>query len=778
MIGDRVPRREDLRLLRGKGTYVDDIELPGVAYMAGVRSPEPHAKILRIDTAAAKAAPGVLGVYTAADIEPINDLWRPHLPHPSLKLAIQRTLPIDKVRFAGELVAVVVAETRYLAEDAADLVEVDYESLPGSGNMHRSLELDVPIHDGIDDNVVAHYIQSTGDVEGALARAPHVLRESFSLARGGGHSMEGRAVAARWDSSLDQFTVFDATQSPHQARSHIAGALGVPDDTVRVIAPPDVGGGFGPKGGKYPEEILVTWLSRQLNRPVKFIEDRYEHFLTSYQDHEQEHHVEVGYDDDGKLLCLKDVFLHDTGAYASSLIVPLISSTTVPGCYKIPNIHVEFKTILTNKVQSSSVRGSGRPTAAYVMERILDHIADDLGLDRVEVRRRNLIQADEFPYEVGLTFRDGSPLTYDSGNYPGLLEKGMKLFDYEKQRQIQQERRKAGVYRGIGVSTALEGVGIGPFEGATVRVEKTGRVTAVMGAPPQGQGFETTYAQIVADTLGVDLDIIDVVTGDTGKIDYGIGTFASRVVANAGPALLQATTEVKTKLLQTASAMLETSPDDLEVAGNEIRVKGTQTAVRIADAARLSNVGSPGVNLPEGAVAGLTATSYFNPVRAGYSASVHACVVEVDIETGEVEILDWVVGHDCGRVINPLLVDGQVIGGLAHGLSNAMYEEPLYSDDGMPLTTSYLDYPIPSARELPEIRLFHQETPTPLNPLGAKGAGEAGTIGVPAVVVSAVEDALRPLGVRIFQAPLSPGRIGDLVAEALERRSSEQPASA
>lgn len=768
MIGERRIRREDVRLLQGQGTYVDDIELPGAVYLAGVRSTEPHAKILSVDTSAAKAAPGVLGVWTAADIEPINGLWRQQLGHSSLKMAVQRTLPVDKVRFVGELVAVVVAETRYLAEDAAELVDVDYEPLPGAGNFHRSLELGVAIHDGIDDNVASHFTQSTGDVDWALSSAPHVLRETFTMTRGGGHSMEGRAVAARWDPALDHFTVFDATQSPHQARAQIAYALGVPDEHVRVIAPPDVGGGFGPKGGKYPEEILVTWLSKQLRRPVKFIEDRYEHFLTSYQEHQQEHQVEVAYDDNGKLIGLKDVFLHDSGAFAPSLIVPLIAGTTVPGCYKIPNIHIEFRAVFTNKVPCSAVRGAGRPQGVYVMERILDRIAEDLGLDPVEVRKRNLIQADEFPYAVGLTFRDGSPLTYDSGNYPGLLQLGLDLFDYDRQREIQREKRAAGIYRGIGVSIALEGVGIGPFEGATVRIEKTGRITAVMGAPPQGQGFETTYAQIVGDTIGVDPDLVDVVTGDTSTIDYSIGTFASRVMANAGPAMLQASTEVKNKLLQTASALLEASADDLEVAGTEVRVKGTEAGIPIADAARLSNVGSPGVNLPAGVVPGLTSTSYFNPASAGYSASVQACAVEVDLDTGEVEIFDWVVGHDCGRVINPLLVEGQIIGGVAHGLSHALYEEQMYSEDGTPLTTSYLDYPIPSARELPKLRLFHQETPTSLNPLGAKGAGEAGTLGVPALIASAVEDALSPLGVRINELPLSPGALGDLIADARE----------
>ncbi|MDT7710955.1 MAG: aerobic carbon-monoxide dehydrogenase large subunit [Pseudonocardiales bacterium] len=766
MIGERRVRREDLRLLRGRGQYVDDIDLTGVAHMAVVRSTQPHARILGIDTTAAAAAPGVVGVFTAADLEEINGAWPVHLPHASLRRAEQRTLPVDKVRYVGELVAVVVAESRYQAEDACELVEVDYEPLAGSGHLAVSPGLPVPIHEGIDDNVAAHVVQTTGDVDAALARAPRVLRETFSINRGGGHSMEGRVVAARYDRGLGEFLVWDATQTPHQIRALLSYCYGLPEDKIRVIAPPDVGGGFGPKAGKYPEEIIVPWLAKLLDRPVKFVEDRYEHFVSCTQEHLQEHHVEVAYDDEGMLLGLKDVFLHDTGAYASSLIVPLIAGTTVPGPYRIPNLHIEFTSIFTNKVPSSAVRGAGRPQGVFVMERVMDRIADELGLDPADVRARNLIQEHEFPYAVGLTFRDGSPLTYDSGNYPGLLQKGLDKIDYTRQRELQAKRRAEGALRGIGVSVAVEGVGLGPFEGATVRMESTGRVTAIMGAPPQGQGFETTYAQICADVFGVDPDSVDVVTGDTGTIAYGVGTFASRVMATAGPAMATAAQEVKDKLFQSVAAVLEVSPTDLEIRDGEVGVRGTQTGMPLAQAARMSNVGSPGVTMTAGTVAGLTSTSYFSPSSAGYSSSVQVCVVEVDPGTGEVEILDWVVGHDCGRIINPLLVEGQVLGGIAHGLSNALYEESLYSDDGVPLTTSFLDYPIPSARELPMITLYEQETRSPLNPLGVKGAGEAGTLGVPAVIASAVEDALRPYGVRISSSPLSPGLLGDLIADA------------
>lgn len=769
MIGEPLPRSEDFRLLRGQGEYVDDIDLPGVAHLGVVRSPYPHARIRSITTDNAKKMPGVLGVYTAADIEMINGPWPVHLPHKGLRAAAERILPVDKVRYVGEPVAFVVAESRYEAEDACAEVEVDYEPLAGAGTAQRALEMTEPIHAGNADNIAAHVVQRTGDLEAALRSAVHTLRETFEIRRGGGHSMEGRATAARYDPSLGAYTVWDATQTPHGAKRMYSTLYEVPEERFRVIAPPDVGGGFGPKAQRYAEEMVLPWLARELARPVKFIEDRYEHFLSSSMEHPQEHVVDVAFDDDGVITGLRDVFVSDMGAYGTSLIVPTIAGCTVPGPYRIPNLHIEFTAVFTNKVPQSAVRGAGRPQGVYVMERTIDQIADYLGLDPAEVRFRNLIQPDQFPYAVGLTFRDGSPLTYDSGDYPALLQKGLDLIDYPAQRRLQAERRAAGIYRGIGISIALEGVGLGPFEGATVRVESNGRATVILGAPPQGQGFQTTYAQICAEFLGLDIDQIDVVTGDTSLIPYGTGTFASRVMANAGPALATAAAEVKTKLLESAASMLEAAPEDLEIASGQVRVRGMQEGVAVAEVAREANIGRPGMSMNKDMAPGLVASSYFNPERAGYSSSAQVCVVEVDVETGEVEIVEWVVGHDCGKIINPLLVEGQVLGGIAHGLSNALYEEALYEDDGTPLTVSYLDYPIPSAREMPWIKLYSQETPSPLNPLGVKGAGEAGTLCVPAVIGSAVEDALRPLGVQIRQCPLSPSAIADLIAAERNR---------
>ena len=777
MIGERVPRREDMHLLRGQGLYVDDLDLPGVAHVALVRSTQPHARIRGIDVTAARALDGVLGVYTAEDLGDVNRPWpvRVQLSNVSMRPPVARALPIDKVRYVGEPVAVVVAESRYIAEDACELVSVDYEPLPGSGNFRRSLELGVEIYDGIDNNIMAHNVQRVGNVDAALANAPHVLRETFDIRRGGGHSMEGRAVAARYDPTLDSFVVWDATQTPHQARDHLVHCFGMSPDRIRVIAPPDVGGGFGPKGARYPEEVLVPWLAKRLGRPVKFIEDRYEHFVSCCEEHNQEHNLEVGFDETGRLIALRDVFFADAGSHPSSLIIPTITGATVPGPYRIPNLHIEYTYVYTNTGPTTAVRGAGRPVGVFVMERMIDRVAEFLNLDPAEVRMRNLLQPQDFPYPVGLMFRDGSPLTYDSGNYPELLRSGLELINYDEQRATQQRKRaeNSSIYRGIGISVAVEGVGLGPFEGASVRIESTGRITAVVGAPPQGQGFQTTYAQVCADALGVDVDDIDVITGDTGAIPYGVGTFASRVAATVGPAMHTAAAEVRTKLLASAAALLEADPNDLVIRQREVRVRGTDVGISLARLAQISNAGQPGVTMPEGVAPGLNATSYFNPPRAGYSSSVQICVLDVDAETGQIEIVDWVVGHDCGRVINPLLIEGQITGGVAHGLSNALYEESVYSDDGIPLTTSYLDYPIPSAHEMPWLRMYSQETLSPLNPLGIKGAGEAGTLGVPATIIGAVEDALRPLGVRVNCSPVSAGYIADLISEAASNGSEQ-----
>jgi carbon-monoxide dehydrogenase large subunit len=767
-IGQPIPRREDARLLVGQGSFIDDLHIPGVVHAAMVRSPHAHAHIRSIQTEAARAYPDVLAVITAADIADIQLPWPARMPSPvpgtTLRHGVRYTLP-DKVRHAAEVVAVVVAETRAIAEDACELVDIDYEVLPAVASAEAALAPGAPlVFEPLGDNIGAHITQRVGDPERAFAEADHTVTETIRFMRGGGHSMEGRGVAARYDESLDTFTVWASTQAPHGVRGFLAYLFGMAEQQIRVIAPPDIGGGFGPKGGFYPEDALVCWLARDLKRPVKWIEDRYEHFVSAAQEREQVHNVELAFTKEGKILGLRDVFTHDLGLYGA-LVAPVISMCTVVGPYKIPNIHSEFYAAYTNLQPSGAVRGAGRPQGVLVMERIMDRAAEVLGIDPAEMRFRNLIPPEEFPYAVGMTFRDSAPLTYDSGDYPELLRRALAMADYDKARQEQARLKQQGKCRGIGVAICVEGVGLGPFEGAMVRLNNRGRVVATIGAPPQGQGYQTAFAQIAADAVGVRYEDVDVVTGDTGAIPYGIGSFASRVTANAGPSMMQAGTELKGKILKIAAHLLEAGVEDLEIVDGSVRVRGVPArTVSLQQVAQLGNGGRAfGMVMPAGLAIGLEASAYFTPSQAGYCGSCHVCILDVDPDSGEVQIVRYVVGHDCGNIINPLIVEGQILGGVAHGLSNALYEEAFHDKDGQALASSFLDYPLPSAREMPRIEMFHMTSPSPVNPLGVKGAGEAGTLPVPAAVANAVEDALRSFGVRVNRMPLNPARISDLI---------------
>ncbi|HEX2440093.1 MAG TPA: xanthine dehydrogenase family protein molybdopterin-binding subunit, partial [Methylomirabilota bacterium] len=641
-IGAPIPRREDARLLTGRGTFVDDLEMPGVVHAAMVRSPHAHARVRRIDAQWARTLPGVLAVVTASEVDDIQKPWPARMPSPvpgtTVRHGVRHTLPRDKIRHAGEVIAAVVAESRALAEDARDLVEVEYELLPVVATPAAALAPGAPlVYEELGDNVAAHIVQRVGNPERAFAAAPHTLRETFRVMRGGGHSMEGRGVVARYDEALDAFTVWDATQMPHAIRAMLAYLFELPEHRVRVIAPPDVGGGLGPKGSFYPEEALVCWLARHLRRPVKWIEDRLEHFVSAAQEREQIHTVEIAFTAEGTLLALRDVFTHDIGMYGA-LVSPVITACTVPGPYRIPNIHSEVWAAYTNLQPTGAVRGAGRPQGVLVMERMMDRMAETLGLDPAEVRARNLIPADAFPYPVGLWFRDGAPLTYDSGNYPELLRRALERADYTRARQEQVTLRARGVHRGIGVAICVEGVGLGPFEGAVLRLDARGRVVVTSGAPPQGQGYQTAFAQIAADAVGVRFEDIDVVTGDTGAIPYGIGSFASRVTANAGPAILQAGGTLREKILAVGGHMLEAAPADLEIVDGAVRVRGLpDRGVPLAQVARLGNGGVAfGMVMPGGLSVGLEASAYFTPSQAGYSASAHVCILDVDAETGEV----------------------------------------------------------------------------------------------------------------------------------------------
>jgi carbon-monoxide dehydrogenase large subunit len=770
MIGKGVDRREDDRLLTGKGRYLDDLELPGTLHAAFLRSPHAHARIVGFDASAAREAPGVVAVFSGADLPEIQKPLAPKVMHPKLKDFPRLPMPPEEVHYVGEAVAIVVAESRYLAEDALELIEVDYEILPAVASTAAALAEDAPLaHSGADDNIAVTLTQRSGNTDEALKTAPHTLSGEFFVMRGGGHSMEPRAVAARFEHATGQVTIWDTTQSPHYARQQLSVIYEMAEDDIRVIAPADVGGGFGPKAQFYGEEVVVPWVAIKLGRTVKWVEDRQENFVSTMMERSQTHRIEVGFDDDGKLIAVRDYIEHDQGAYCAGLQVPSITTSTVPGPYRIPNIHTELYACYTNMVPTSSVRGAGRPQAVFAMERMMDRIAEYLDLDPAEVRRRNLIQADEFPYKVGIMFRDGSPLTYDSGDFPKLLDGTLERLGYEEARARQAQARAEGRYVGIGIAVYVEGCGLGPYEGAKVRLTNQGKILVTLAAAGQGQGYETVYAQIAADALGIDMDCIEVATGDTSRIPFGQGTFASRITATAGPAVFDAALQMRERLVDTAAQLLGCEPADLSFTGDRVSLDGdAEKSVSLLDIARVANIGKHGITLPVGIKPGIETVSYFAPERAAYASGAHAAIVEVDPDTGAIDVLNYVIGHDCGNVINPRLVDGQVLGGFAHGIGNAMYEEPVYDAEGQPQAASYLDYSLPSATEVPPVELFHMHTPSPLNPLGVKGAGEGGTIPAPAAIANAVEDALRPLRARIDRAPVIPSRVSDAVYAAVK----------
>jgi carbon-monoxide dehydrogenase large subunit len=766
MIGTAIERREDYRLLTGHGKFLDDLDMPDTLEAAFLRSDFGHARILGIDTSAALELSGVVAVFTGDDIRPMMKPMPAKVAHPALQEMPRLPMALDEVHYVGEPVAVVIATSRYIAEDALELIEIDYEELPAISSTAAALAPDAPLaHLGAKDNIAVHAVQRAGDPDAAFAAAPHVLSGTFRITRAGGHSMECRAVAARYDTVTRQLVVWDSTQAPHYARNALANLYDMHEDDIRLIAPADVGGGFGPKAQFYGEEAVIPWVAMQLRRPVKWIEDRRENFISAMMERTQTHRIKVAFDDDGKLIAMKDVFEHDQGAYVAGLQVPMITLSTVPGQYKIPNIHTELYSCYTNMVPTSSVRGAGRPQAVAAMERMMDRIAEYLGLDPAEVRHRNLIQPDEFPYKVGIMFRDGSPLTYDSGNYPELLAGTLERLDYDGWRRRQGELREEGRLIGIGIACYVEGCGLGPYEGAKARLTNSGEVLVTLAAAPQGQGYETVYAQIASDAMGLDMDYIRVTTGDTGRIPFGQGTFASRITATAGPAVLQACQALRARIFTTAAVMLKVEADNFVFRGDRVCLAEDESiSVTLREVTQVANVGKHGITLLRGVPAGLETQAYFAPERAAYASGAHAAVVEVDPETSRITVLKYVIGHDCGTVINPLLVDGQVLGGFAAGIGNAMYEEQFYDEAAQPQTTSYLDFSLPSSMEVPPVELFHMQSPSPLNPLGVKGAGEGGTIPAPAAIANATEDALRSFGARINEMPVTPPRVAAAIA--------------
>jgi carbon-monoxide dehydrogenase large subunit len=786
--GEPVRRNEDGRFLTGRGTYVDDINPPGTLHAAVLRSPLAHARIRSIDVEAAKRLEGVVAVWTWQDL---GEVWRPSpmvVPHDALTHPkTQYPLARDKVNYVGEAVAFVVAADRYSAEDACDLIEVEYEPLPAVTDLEQAAAEEAPlVHEDVPGNVAAVLAQEVGDAERAFAEANHVFTERLYIERSAAQPMETRAIVAQWDEVEGVLTMWDTTQAPLSIRNGLAVLLNLPENAVRVVAP-DVGGGFGVKIMMfYPEEVLVPLAAMRLERPIKWAEDRREHLIASNHERGQLHDASIAVKADGTILGIKDVFLHDAGAYTPyGIVVPIVTATQLPGPYRLTNYYSESRTLYTNKVPVTPYRGAGRPHGCFVMERLVDRVARELDIDRAEIRFKNFIQPDEFPWDVGLIFQDGAPTRYDSGNYPEGLKRALEAIDYDTFKAKQERYRREGRYIGLGMASYVEGTGIGPYEGAHVRVDGTAqKVVVATCVGTQGQGHQTSFAQIVADQLGVRPDQVVITTGDSRSMNWGSGTYASRSAVVTGNAVGAASRAVREKAAQLAAELFEANPQDIEFENERVFVKGSpEFGLPIWDIAVVANPiryaygtqaaraiellkkreGSP---LPEGAEPGLEARKYFSPPQATYASGNHAAIIEVDPQTGIVQILRYVAVHDCGRVINPMIVEGQVHGGVAQGIGGSFYERLIYDQDGQPLSASFMDYLIPTAMEVPEVECHHVETPSPLNPLGIKGAGEAGVIPVPALMAQALEDALSPWGVHVTEMPLNPGQILELVRGA------------
>jgi carbon-monoxide dehydrogenase large subunit len=773
MLGARTKRNEDPRLLTGRALFVDDVELPGMLHAAFLRSPHAHARLLGIDASRALAREGVVAVYTAEDL---GDYWQPGpllVPPPPVPGMVfhQRTqvpLAKGKVRQLGEPVAVVVAVSRYVAEDALDDIMVDYDPLPAVVDIEKAVAPGAPlVHEDVGSNVAAQIVQTKGDYEAARAQADVVIRRHFSYDRGAAAAIENRGVVAHWDSRVQRMTIWDTTQAPIPVRNGLAAMLGLSDHQVRLIAP-FIGGGFGPKIMMfYPEEVVIPWIALRLEKPIKWIEDRAENFVATTQERGQIHDSEIALTRDGRILGVKDSFLHDTGAYDPyGLTVPLNSQCTLMGPYRIPAYASDFRAVFTNKTIVTPYRGAGRQHGVFVIERLLDAAARELGIDRVEIRRRNFLKADEFPHNHEIIYQDFAPLYYDSGNYEPVLDKALAMIGWNDFVTSEQPRlRAAGRAVGIGIVAYVEGTGIGPFEGARVQVQTSGKVTVVTGVGTQGQGHFTVLAQVAAQQLGVEVQDIEVITGDTDQFHWGTGTFASRGAVVAGNAVNEAAKLVRGKALKLAAERLEAAEEDIELADGVAHVKGApEKAIGLGELARLANPMRGAVK--PGTEPGLEATSYFGPYRGATASGVHACIVEVDPETMQIEFKKYVVVHDCGVVLNPLLVDGQVHGGVAQGIGNAFYEQLVYDENGQLMNASFMDFLLPTALDVPRVEVGHEETPSPLNPLGTKGAGEAGAIPVGPLFAQAVEDALAIPGFEIREIPLKPSRLWELVEEA------------
>jgi len=766
-VGKRFKRKEDPRLVRGISHYTDDIKLPRLVHCVFVRSPHAHARIVSLNTEAARSQPGVLAVITSADIEGLG-MIPCAMQMPDLKIPAHPALAKGRVRYVGEPVAAVVAEDAYIARDAAEMVAVDYEPLPVVLDMEKALQNDSAlIYQEFGTNKAFTHAMKSGDIAAAYKQADRVVKVRLINQRVAPTAMEPRSVVAEYLPGENRLTIWASTQIPHLLRTQVAIMVGLPEPAVRVIAP-EVGGGFGSKLNVYAEDGVVPWLSMKLGRPVKWTETRRESLMVTIHGRDTINYLELPVKKDGTVLGLRAKVLADMGAYHQLLtpLIPQLTALMLPGCYKIPAFDCEIVGVFTNKMSTDAYRGAGRPEAAYDIERLMDCAARELNLDPAKFRSKNFPQPREFP------FTTAAGLLYDSANYQQSLKRALQLAGYDKLRARQKVGWKQGKYYGVGVSTYVEICAIGPsaatpaggWESATVRIEPTGKVTVLTGASPHGQGQETTFAQLVADQLGINPDDITIIHGDTLAVPYGIGTFGSRGTAVGGTAVYYAVEKLKIKIAALAAHLLGAKPADIVIAHGRVGVKGN--AKKSMSWGEIILAAYTARSIPAGFEPGMEATHFFEPSNFTFPFGTHICAVEVDPETGEIKIEKYVAVDDCGNVINPMLVDGQVQGGIAQGLSQALYEEMVYNEDGQPITGSLMDYAVPKAAHIPEFILDRTVTPTPVNPMGVKGVGEAGTIASTPCMVNAVCDALAPLGITNIDMPLKPERVWRAIAAA------------
>jgi len=767
-------RLEDEPLLRGQARFLDDVALPDALHACFVRSPHAHARLKSVDAERARGMPGVVAIYTQKDLFGHVTSWRMPLGFPLAALP-ENTTPFvlagDEVAFVGEAYAVVVARTRHQAEDAAAAVQAEFELLDAVSDCRQAAqEGAVPVRTELASNVLQDYTLAYGDCDAVFSGADIVLEDEFWTHRGCGHPMEGRGVAAAPDAATGLLTVWSSTQMAHELHYTIAHMLDQPEDQLRVITP-DVGGGFGAKFMIYPEEVVIPAVARALGRPVKWVEDRRENFLTTIQERDQYWQVSLAADSEGRILGLRGGFIHDHGAYTpQGTNVPYNSASSISGPYVVPAFSLRARVVHTNKVPVATIRGAGYPQAAFVMERMMDRLASTLGIDRLECRRRNFIPPEKIPYTKPLKSRAGVPLVIDSGDFPALQARAAEAIDYTGFAQRRAASAEAGLLRGIAIANSVKPTGRGPYETARVRVHPSGRIVVHTGALAMGQGIKTTLAQLCAARLGVDPRAVEVSAGDTAHAGYGMGGFASRQAIMAGSAVSQAAAQLRSKALKTAAAVLKVDEESLDISNGEVHTPDYAHRISLARLAMLLK-GVPGYAMPVPGDPGLDETVYFHCDAQTYAGSAHACEVEVDPATGAVQILRYVAVQDSGNIIHPQIAHGQVHGGVVHGIGNALFEWMGYDANAQPLTTTFAEYLLPTAPEVPDIEVIFQPSPTQQNPLGVKGIGECATIAVAPAVIGAVEHALAGYGVRLTEFPLTPVRLVELLDQA-----SPQPA--